>query len=147
MALLIPAFSAFVLFPVGVYAVEISDVSMAMSPVTTERAAITEGGAVLKTMQNFTFSNNVPVAPAVVKSSMKTLAAYGPLKATLQSTTNSKAVKMRVVNSSGSVLADWKTVANGTTVTLYTSTKMVDVYVQLQSTQSYVMLAQGFWAY
>jgi len=132
-------------FAAGAPAVEMNGDEAAESAVAVAGSA--GGGVVVQSMQTFTFSNNIPVAPAVLKSSVKTLAAGGSLKVTLQETTNNQAVKMRVINSSGTVLANWKTVAKGTTATLYTSPKMVDAYVQLQSSQSYVMRAVGVWTF
>jgi len=139
-AILFVAFLAILLvLPAGALATGIENNAV------EENAAFTE--TLSRITETFTFSGNIPVSPNVVTSSAKSLIAKRPLKVNLQDTTNSKAVKMRVINSSGTALTGWISVAKGTTATLYTPTVAMSVRVQLQSSQSYVMKAVGFWTY
>ena len=97
--------------------------------------------------ETFTFSNNIPASPSYLTSSQKSVMKGSKLQVLISSSTNSKPVKMRVVNSSGTVLADWKSVSVGTTTTLWAAPANTNVKVHLQSTTGSTMTAKGSWVY
>jgi len=138
-ALILIVVSMQVLFPAGVFAENANESD------TEEWIGLIEDFS--RTTETFNFNGNIPVSPSIVTSSAKTLTSGIALKANLQETTNNKAVKMRVIDSSGNALTGWKSAPNGTTTSLYTPPKSMQVKVQLQSSQTYVMRAVGVWSF
>lgn len=101
----------------------------------------------LSVSETFTFSSNVPPSPNYVASSLKSVLSGNILRVNISSSTSNKSVRMRIVNSSGTVLANWKTVGVGVTATLWTAPANTNVRIQLQSTTASTMTAKGTWIY